>query len=180
MYALHDSRKVLTSSLDLRYDLELSRVFMGESKDLGRLTHQVQHVLGKRWRGFAPPSSCTLVELPSDVSGKGRNPWEARILAVLPTMRVPQDVDWHKDLCYNSMWALLAEIAQWNETHSDEDQIERVLMTGLGTGVGHMSVERCARQMVLAAKHFKQGWPEEPTWRDVFAASTEVDDTISL
>ncbi|EKM54875.1 uncharacterized protein PHACADRAFT_259039 [Phanerochaete carnosa HHB-10118-sp] len=153
---------------------------MGESKDLRRLTHHVQQVLRKRWRGFAPPSTCTLVELPSDVSGEGRNPWEARVLAVLPTMRVPQDVDWHKDLCYNSMWSLLAEIAQWNETHSDENQIRRVLMTGLGTGVGRMSAERCARQMVLAVKHFRKGWPEEPKWKDVYPASSEIESTTSL
>ena len=151
----------------------------GESKDFWRMTHLVQQALRKRWRGFAPPSSCTLVELPSDVAGQG-NAWGARVLAVLPTMRVPQDVDWHKDLCYNSMWTFLAELALWNDSRPEEEQIKRVFMTGLGTGVGHMSVERCARQMVLAVKHFRQGFPEEPSWHDVFAASTEVEDTTSL
>ena len=160
--------------------MELSRVFMGDTKDLGRLSHHVQSVLRTRWRGFAPPSSCTLVNLPSDVSGKGGNPWDARILAVVPTMRVPDRVDWHKDLVYNSMWSLLAEIEQWNRDRPEEEHIKSVLMTGFGTGTGMMSVERCARQMVLAVKHFQQGWPEEPTWKDVGPASQEVEETTTL
>ena len=153
---------------------------MGVSHDIARLTHHVQRALRVRWRGFAPPASCTLVDLPSDVSGDGGNPWHARVLAVLPTMRVPDVVDWHRDLVYNSMWALLAEVAQWNRGRAEEEQIKTVLMTGLGTGTGNVSVERCAAQMVLAVKHFQEGWPDEPTWRDVVPAHEEVEETIAL
>lgn len=153
---------------------------MGDSGDLFRLTNHVQQVLRKRWRGFAPPQSCTLVELPTDVSGPGGNPWGARVLAVLPTMRVPEEVNWHKDLVYNSMWTLLVEVLRWNEEHGDDELIRKVLITGLGTGTGELSAERCAAQMVLAVKHFQEGWPEEPSWRDVGRASQEVRDTTSL
>ena len=163
-----------------RYDLALSRAFMGDTRDLGRLSHHVQAVLRKRWRGFAPPTTCTLVELPADVNGPGRNPWGARVLAVLPTMRVPYGVNWHKDLAYNSMWTLLVELMLWNESHQGDEQIKRVLITGLGTGTGELSPERCAMQMVLAVKHFKQGYPKEPTWRDVLQVSHEVDETTTL
>lgn len=153
---------------------------MGKTGNLGRLTHHVQGVLHKRWRGFAPPSSCTLVELPPDVSGEGGNPYGARVLAVLPTMRVPDGVNWHKDLVYNSMWTLLVEVALWNESHQGEEQIKRVLMTGLGTGTGDLSVERCSAQMVLAVKHFIAGYPDEPTWKDALRTSHEVDETTKL
>lgn len=163
-----------------RYDLQLSRAFMGKNGKLTRLTHHVQRVLRKRWRGFAPPSSVTLVELPPDVSGVGNNPWGARVLAVLPTMRVPDGVNWHKDLVYNSMWTLLVEVMLWNESHPGDEKIKRVLITGLGTGTGELSVERCAAQMVLSVKHFIAGFPDEPSWEDVLRTSHEVDDTARL
>lgn len=153
---------------------------MGNTGDFARLTHHVQRVLHKRWRGFAPPQSCTLVELPADVSGTSGNPWGARVLAVLPTMRVPEEVNWHKDLVYNSMWTLLVEVMHWNESHGEDEQIRKVLTTGLGTGTGGLSVDRCAAQMVLAVKHFQQGKPQELTWRDIGRVSQEVHDTTSL
>ena len=78
------------------------------------------------------------------------------------------------------MWSLLAEIAQWNEAKPEEEHIRTVLMTGLGTGTGDVSAERCAMQMVLAVKHFKQGYPDEPDWKDIGGAQREVLLTTTL
>ena len=140
-----------------------------------RLSRHVQASLRARWAGYAPPSSCTLVPLPSDVSGPTKNPWGASVLAVVPTMRFPEPVAWHRDLVYNSMWSLLAEISLWNRTSK---RINRVLMTGLGTGVGEIGVEVCARQMVLAVKHWTQPVLHEPDWEDVLPRVREVEDTF--
>lgn len=151
---------------------------MGKSRDPMRLTRHVQGLLHTRWGGYAPPTSCTLIPLPSDVCGRDKNPWSASVLAVVPTMRVPENVSWHKDLVYNSMWSLLAEISLWNRAKSDSERIKRVLMTGLGTGVGKVDKQVCADQMILAVKHWVETLPEEVDWSDVMARAKEVQDTI--
>ena len=145
-----------------------------------RLSWHIQKALRARWFGYAPPTSCTLVELPEDVSGPGKNPWGTRLIAVVPTMRYPEEVRWHRDLVYNCMWTLLVEIAQWNAAHGPDAQVRTVVMTGLGTGIGKISVERCAEQMVLAVKHFARGVPEKADWTDVVEVCEEIQETTAL
>jgi hypothetical protein len=58
-------------------------------------------------------------------------------MAVIPTMRVPDNVSWHKDLVYNCMWSLLCEIVKWNR-NPNQEPIRTVLSTGLGTGTGYV------------------------------------------
>jgi hypothetical protein len=128
------------------------------------------------------------------------NPFGASCIAVLPTMRYPVDVRWHQDLVYNAVWSLLVEVRRWNtdvgtvgvrndtsgfydgtETKTIRRTIQRVLMTGLGTGYGQVSVARCAQQMVLAIKHFAQGGVQEyADWGNVDSLIKEVDATLEL
>jgi O-acetyl-ADP-ribose deacetylase (regulator of RNase III) len=98
------------------------------------------------------------------------------------------------------MWSLLVELGRWNAeaeaevevkaTH-DEAQtqaqttrrrrtiIERVLMTGLGTGTGQVSAARCAQQMILAIKHFAQDdMPKEADWGNVDGVIKQVNATL--
>ena len=104
-------------------------------------------------------------------------------------MHTPEDVSWHKDLVYNAMWTLLVEIKRWNqglEVGNDDDgdsstsYIHTVLMTGLGTGQGGISVKKCAQQMVLAVKHWQQ--QESPEnhvrWEDVQQRNAEIEQTM--
>ncbi|KIK04123.1 hypothetical protein K443DRAFT_649628 [Laccaria amethystina LaAM-08-1] len=58
--------------------------------------------ISRIWHGFAPPGSCTLIPLPESVT-RSRNRYNALAMAILPTMRTPKDVSWHKDLVYNTM-----------------------------------------------------------------------------
>jgi hypothetical protein len=105
---------------------------------------------------------------------------------VLPTMRHVAEVRWHQDLVYNAMWSLLVEIGRWNpelahglgETRGK--RIERVLITGLGTGYGKVSAPRCAQQMILAFRHFAQGVPKEAKRENVHTIIQEVNDTLEL
>jgi hypothetical protein len=156
--------------------------------------------LGARWHGYLPPGSCLITSLPSasDVKDGGgdRNPFGASCIAVLPTMRYPVDVRWHLDLVYNAVWSLLVELERWNaeagvrnstSTHDGPDTkttrrtIERVLMTGLGTGYGKISAARCAQQMILAIKHFARGGvPEDAEWANVDSLIKEVNATLEL
>ncbi len=125
---------------------------------------------------------------PSDVvEGDDGNQFGASSIAVLPTMRYPVDVRWHQDLVYNAVWSLLVEVRRWNAkllARGPRDiqgkTIERVLMTGLGTGYGNVSAVRCAQQMVLAIRHFAQGVPEEANWEDVHSLIQEVNVTLEL
>ena len=57
-------------------------------------------------------------------------------------------------------------------------------MTGLGTGAGGVSAERCAAQMVLAVKHYAEasGLPERLRWEseEVQRRTREVEETAAL
>ncbi len=75
-------------------------------------------------------------------------------------MRTPENVSWHLDLVYDSMWNLLTALWRWNEGERPEgaEPIKKVLMTGLATGYGEITFEKCAKQMFLAARKFARGW----------------------
>lgn len=151
-----------------------------KDRDIWPLTNVVQDVLKRRYRGYLPPTSCALVPLPSSLVEA--NDLRCKVLAVVPTMRTPEDVSWHVDLVYDSMWNLLSAIWQWNsgERPDGAEPIRKVLMTGLGTGNGGIGYDRCARQMFLAAINFSQGWGEQPRWKDLFLRAKELDGTRTI
>ncbi|KAI9461163.1 hypothetical protein F5148DRAFT_983135 [Russula earlei] len=164
------------------YDHALSLAFQGVDGPQ-TLSRHVQRALRARWHGYLPPGSCLITTLPESDG----NPFGASSIAILPTMRYPVDVRWHRDLVYNAVWNLLVEINRWNSelvAHGTENSygktIERVLMTGLGTGHGQMSAVRCAQQMILAIKHFSEGVPEDAGWEKVDSWIKEVNATLEL
>ena len=179
----HAPRALATACAPHRFDLALSRALQGPAGDVYALTDHVQATLRARHAGglFAAPGTCTLVPLPGAVAGPAGNAWGARVLAVLPTMRVPADVSGQSDLAYNSMRALLGAVAAWNaDADGNEAQrIGRIVMTGLGTGTGGVSAARCARQMVLAVKHARTALPTPTRWEDVAGMMDEVAASIA-
>ena len=100
-------------------------------------------------------------------------------MAILPTMRTPEDVSWHKDLVYNTMWTFLVELDRWNTAHHGDETntIHTILMTGLGTGQGGISLKRSAQQMILAVRHFQEGVPARVRWDDVRKRNEETQQT---
>ncbi|KAL6301595.1 hypothetical protein BKA93DRAFT_738343 [Sparassis latifolia] len=157
---------------------------LSPKNDIMALTRTAQAAIKKRYYGLAPPGSCTLVPLPPLLRKNPRFP-RCRVLAVCPTMRIPAEVDWHRDLVYNVMWSLLTELERWNERAAPEDRITKVAMTGLATGVGGLPKNVCAWQMILAIKHFldvrseagRNRWAQDgyPGWNDVLPSATEVE-----
>jgi O-acetyl-ADP-ribose deacetylase (regulator of RNase III) len=132
-------------------------------EDFHALTRLVQAAIRDRYYGFAPPGSCILVP------GLSPNDYSCKVMAVCPTMRYPEELKWHKDIVYNTMWSLLVQLEIWNEkVDNEEEKIKKVLMTGLGTGVGKVPPVICARQMALAVKHFLYARSEEGqrTWTE--------------
>ena len=150
-------------------------------------TRIAQSVLYRRWKGYAPPGTCTLVPL-ADTSCTA-NKYGCRFIALCPTMRVPQSATWNRDVVYNCTWSLLNAIDQHNvsvEAAGDAGaKIRKVLMTGLATGVGGVSAERCAEQTALAVKHYLDACadPEKWSslqWKDALAYDRETSRTYSL
>ncbi|KAG6374756.1 macro domain-like protein [Boletus reticuloceps] len=140
--------------MDGGFDYYLSKA-LSPPGDFLALTRLVQAAIRKRYYGFAPPGSCILVP------GLPPNDFACKTIAVCPTMRYPENITWHKDIVYNTMWSLLVELEHWNKRVSVEDRINRVVMSGLGTGAGRIPATECARQMALAVKHFLYGRREE-------------------
>ena len=86
---------------------------------------------------------------------------------------------------YNIMWSILVSLEQHNAAVDDLTQIgtgariRKVLITGLGTGVGGFSSAKCAQQMVLAVKHFLEAsaHPEKwssMSWHDTGPLNVEI------
>ncbi len=112
------------------------------------------------------------------------NPHKCAYIALVPTMRVPEEVTWNREIVYNCVWSLLNALSQHNESASGSDarRIKTVLMTGLGTGVGYISPEVFAKQTALAFKHYldSEAHPDKWSslqWRDADAYSREVAET---
>jgi hypothetical protein len=104
------------------FDLVPSPSFQCQGADgIKTLSRHVQRALRVSWHGYLPPGPCLLTSLPSasDVEDTGasagdRNLFGASCIAVLPTMRYPVDVLWHRDLVNNAVWSLFAEVERWN------------------------------------------------------------------
>jgi hypothetical protein len=166
--------------LDGAFDDAISRVFCLPHHAYDTLTHTAQKVLYDRWRGFAPPGTCTLVPFPKDF--EGTNAWGCKWVALCPTMRQPDDARWDREVVYECVWSLLCEVERWNRDHTYKERIDTILITPLATGVGEVTGERWASQFVLALKHFVDAL-EKPErwsqmgWGQVFQDTDEVKKT---
>ncbi|KAH9912763.1 macro domain-like protein [Epithele typhae] len=147
--------------LDGSYDAVLSEA-LAPASDPDALTRAAQTTLYARWRGFAPPGTCTLVPLTGTPCAD--NPTGCRVLALCPTMRIPSSVSWHREIVYNCVWSLLVAVDQHNADAGPGERIRNVAMTGLATGVGRVPVEVCAVQTALAFAHFHEAKADPEKW----------------
>ncbi|KAF5680770.1 hypothetical protein FHETE_158 [Fusarium heterosporum] len=148
--------------LDGAFDDAISRQFSPRDDYLA-LTRVAQAQLYKTWRGFAPPGTCTLVHIPEEFDARSRNVYGTRRVALCPTMRMPANVQWDKEVVYECIWSLLCAIDNRNRDTTN-DRIESVLMTPLATGVGRVSAEKWAWQTILAMKHFVEASENPEKW----------------
>ncbi|KAJ8508539.1 hypothetical protein ONZ45_g9200 [Pleurotus djamor] len=143
-----------------------------------KVTNITQEALYSRWKGYAPPGTCTIVPLAGTICENNQH--HCSYIALVPTMRIPEIVRWNKEIVYNCVWSLLNSLTQHNASTTDPAQkITKVLMTGLGTGVGFISAETFAKQTAEAFKHFwdAETHPEKWSslqWADIDAYSREV------
>jgi O-acetyl-ADP-ribose deacetylase (regulator of RNase III) len=159
--------------LDGGFDDAISLAFSPRD-DYEALMRAVQLELYEKWRGFAPPGTCTLVKFPVPLTQNSRRcAW----VAICPTMREPMNVVWDREVVYESVWSLLCQVEGHNR--ASEEKINRLLMTPLAAGIGKVSKERWSAQMVLAMKHFVDA-VERPErwsrmqWNDIMKDCDEV------
>lgn len=160
--------------LDGGFDYFLSEA-LAPVDDLLAPTQLAQTTLYRRWKGYAPPGTCTLVPLSGSVCEN--NSHGCAFIAICPTMRIPENVVWNREIVYNCVWSLLVAIDEHNrcaEASGTGKRINKVLMTGLGTGVGGVSARRCAQQMALAMRDFEDASAHPEKW-----GSMGWDDAIS-
>ncbi|KAE8387727.1 hypothetical protein BDV23DRAFT_120619 [Aspergillus alliaceus] len=158
--------------LDGAFDDAISRKFCRPHHPYDTLTRAAQTVLYEKWRGFAPPGSCTLVPFPKDM--EGTNVWGCKWVAICPTMRSPNKVSWDREVVYECVWSLLCQLEGWNRDRS-EDRIDNILMTPLATGIGGVSPQRWASQLILALKHFVDALERPERWNQLGWADIEGD-----
>ncbi|QKX57609.1 uncharacterized protein TRUGW13939_04727 [Talaromyces rugulosus] len=152
--------------LDGGFDDAISRTFCLPKHHYRALTDAAQRKLYEQWRGFAPPGSCTLVKMPSELQETNR--WGCRHVALCPTMRVPSIATWNREVVYESVWSLMCEVDRWNyPTGGDsraEDRISTILTTPLATGTGGVDSDTWACQFTLALKHFSDALERPQRW----------------
>ena len=179
--------------LDGAFDDAISRA-LSPRDDYLALTRAAQAVLYREHRGWANPGSCTVVPVPADFAQRSRNVWGATHLLLCPTMRVPENVVWDKEVIYQCVWSLLCAVDKHNQAvapveaaaegagdaNADDNgagtgKIGSLLMTPLATGIGKVSEKVWAAQLVTALKHFDLAVrnPEE-------FASLDVERILSL
>ncbi len=145
--------------LDGGFDDALSRAF-GPKHDYDAVTRVAQDELYRTNMGYLPPGQCLIVTLPKEWREKRQlryhdgTGWGCRYLALCPTMRMPSNCRWDKEVVYECIWSLLSAIERHNRTASADESIASLMMTPLATGTGRVSNEKWASQTVLAMKHF--------------------------
>lgn len=152
--------------LDGGFDDALSRAF-SPKHDYLALTKHAQRVLYQEWRGFAPPGTCTLIDLKHE--SLRDEPWGCRYLALCPTMKIPQKVTWDKEVVYECVWSLLTSVSKHNEwiaqsEPNDHRKITSILMTPLATGYGGWSAAKWAAQFLIAIRHFTEATERAEKW----------------
>jgi O-acetyl-ADP-ribose deacetylase (regulator of RNase III) len=163
--------------LDGAFDLVISQMVCPQKPE-AVVAHCQAH-LQARHNGYQPPGTCLLI--PVSVFNERKR--HCRYIAHCPTMRVPSDSRWNKEIPYNCMWSLIDAITQQNDC---ADPIRSVFVTGLGTGVGRFPAKVCASQMILAYRHFAENlqkrqngeFSTSTSWAEAYARSLEIDDTL--
>jgi O-acetyl-ADP-ribose deacetylase (regulator of RNase III) len=158
--------------LDGGFDDAISRAF-SPADNYYALTRHVQIELYKQYRGFVPPGTCTIIPIPKEYAERSKitDRWGCRWLALCPTMRVPYNANWDREVVYECVWSLLCAIDRHNRSarHSSDSElresvIDSILMTPLATGVGRVSAGRWAHQAVLALKHYISAVENAAQW----------------
>jgi len=101
--------------------------------------NRLQEAIVRNHHGELPIGSAEIVET-------GHTEW--KYLVAAPTMRVPEPIVYTLN-AYLAFRAILIAIKNFNRDR-EKAEIDSVVCSGLGTGIGQMSAVKCARQMRAA------------------------------
>lgn len=150
--------------LDGAFDDAISRA-LSPKDDYHWTTREAQKVLYEKWKGFAPPGTCTIIPM---VCEDRKLPWGVKYILLCPTMRIPQPVKWDREVIYECIWSMLCSIDAHNKSTTDEDKkIKSILMTPLATGIGMVPYEQWAEQSVLAMRDFVKASQNPERWSNM-------------
>lgn len=102
---------------------------------------RLQEVIVEKYHGELPVGAAVIIET-------GHDRWPHLVAA--PTMRIPESVSGTLN-AYLAFRAVLVAVKNFNLSGGPR-RIDSVVCSGLATGVGGMTAQRCARQMLLAYK----------------------------
>ncbi len=144
--------------MDGGIDLAYSKHFATKDAPWG-LQERLQAELQQEHDGELPVGQAVIIK-----TGKDDIKW----LISAPTMRIPMPVMGTVN-AYLAFRAVIRGVTQWNEMceayskatdgKTLEDKIETILCPGLGTAVGQMPVDACAKQMFYA---YMTNWKKDP------------------
>ena len=134
------------SRLDGSFDAIISDMFCPGNGSA--VTDFCQEYIYAIYNGYQVPGTALLIPMQPFAD----NVAKCRYILHCPTMRTPSNCRWNHEVVYNCMWNLMCELRRHNVISTDK--IVKVLVTGLGTGIGKFPSETCAKQMVLAYAHF--------------------------
>jgi len=154
---------------------------LAPADDYNAATRVAQALLYQKWKGYAPPGTCTLVPLAGTACENNKH--RCAYIALCPTMRIPSSVSWNREIVYNCMWSLLNTLANHN-AEGNSSLIQKVLLTGLATGVGHVPEKLCAEQMALAIRDFADATARPEVWgnlewRDAMKIAADTENTYT-
>lgn len=121
------------------------------------VTVAIQKSLRAQCGGYNPPMSAQVIDMTKALDHASRmtpNAPDVPILVHLPTMSLPGTTIPKSPVVFYSMWNLMTAILAYNSRSDVSKKITRVLITGLGTGVGGVPEASCVRQMCDAIKLF--------------------------
>lgn len=157
--------------LDGAFDLIISKMFA--PYDSMQVTRHAQKYIYAAYNGYQPPGTSMMIPMLPFAS----NAYDCRYLLHTPTMRMPSDVRWNKEIVYNCMWTLLCEIRRHNIVN--KDKIKSVFLVGLATGIGRIPPSVAASQMILAYRHFIDNLKNSPetSWSEATQKSLDIEET---
>jgi O-acetyl-ADP-ribose deacetylase (regulator of RNase III) len=165
------------------FDAAISEYYAQEVPGLSQVhvCQAVQKALRQRCGGYNPPMSALVIDMCRMIGSYEQAKNAADTLSVpqlihLPTMSLPGSEIPDSPVVFHCMWNMLSAIIA-NNSCSSVRQITRVLVTGLGTGVGGVSEKSCVRQMCSALKLFDKNLSIQPEDFDLTHA-TEIDSVI--
>ena len=161
--------------LDGSFDALISNMFCPPNPDA--VTDYCQEYIHGIFNGYQVPGTCYMIPM----SAFNEKRFNCKWIAHCPTMRVPMNCRWNKDIVYNCMWSLLNELRTHNTSKPQGQHIRTVLVTGLGTGIGRFPADTCASQMIVAYRHFVDNLRKTShttSWDEAIAKGLDLDETV--